>query len=81
MKAKAALLKARPGSFSMEEIELDDPAGEEVLVKIVATGICQTDARPTLPGRQVANVRFWAGKRRSQSCKADVGAAALRQTA
>jgi len=44
MRAKAAVTRALSEPFFMEEIEFDEPAGDEVLVRIVATGICQTDA-------------------------------------
>jgi aryl-alcohol dehydrogenase len=44
MKARAAIIRASSGVFSMEEIELNEPLGDEVLVRVVATGICQTDA-------------------------------------
>lgn len=39
----AAVCREAGGRFSIEEVTLDDPRGEEVLVRIVATGICHTD--------------------------------------
>jgi aryl-alcohol dehydrogenase len=44
MRAKAAVLRAPSGSFRIDAIEVNEPVGDEVLVKVVATGICQTDA-------------------------------------
>lgn len=40
----AAVLRETHGSFTLENLRLDDPRPDEVLVKIVACGICQTDA-------------------------------------
>jgi aryl-alcohol dehydrogenase len=39
----AALTSATNAGFSFEEISLDDPRPDEVLVKITAVGICHTD--------------------------------------
>ena len=38
-----AVTAARSGPFSIERLELDDPRPDEVLVRIVATGLCHTD--------------------------------------
>lgn len=43
MKITAAVVKEKGGSFLLEEMELDQPQPQEVLVRIVATGICHTD--------------------------------------
>ena len=43
MKTKAAILRARNTPWSVEEIELDSPKAGEVLVKIVASGLCHSD--------------------------------------
>ena len=43
MKTKAAILRARNTAWSVEEIELDPPKAGEVLVKIVASGMCHSD--------------------------------------
>lgn len=40
----AAVLREPHGSFTLEHLVLDDPRPDEVLVKMVACGICQTDA-------------------------------------
>jgi aryl-alcohol dehydrogenase len=39
----AAVLQERDGAFTIEDVEVDEPGSGEVLVKIVATGICHTD--------------------------------------
>ena len=42
LKSKAAIADGK-GNFSIQQIEMDDPQGDEVLVKIKAAGICHTD--------------------------------------
>ena len=43
MKTKAAILWETNTPWSVEEIELDEPKAGEVLVKIVASGMCHSD--------------------------------------
>ncbi len=43
MKIKAAVAREAGGQFSVEGIDLADPNDDELLVQIVATGICHTD--------------------------------------
>ncbi len=43
MEIKAAVLKEPKSKFEIENVELDQPRANEVLVKIVATGLCHTD--------------------------------------
>ena len=43
METKAAVVFEQSGAFSMEQLQLSDPRDDEVLVRIVATGICHTD--------------------------------------
>ncbi|MFF2484582.1 NAD(P)-dependent alcohol dehydrogenase [Paenibacillus sp. NPDC058071] len=44
MKIKAALTKEIGSPFELEDIELAAPKANEVLIKIVASGVCHTDA-------------------------------------
>ena len=39
----AAVLRDAEGPFSLEQVELEAPRADEILVKIEATGICHTD--------------------------------------
>lgn len=39
----AAVARERFGPFSVEQVELTEPRADELLVKIVASGMCQTD--------------------------------------
>ena len=41
---KAAVAESKGAPFKIEELELDEPRPDEVLVRIVACGICQTDS-------------------------------------
>jgi aryl-alcohol dehydrogenase len=40
---KAAVVRQKGGLFELETLQLDGPRASEVLVRIVATGICATD--------------------------------------
>ncbi|MDJ0011439.1 NDMA-dependent alcohol dehydrogenase [Rhodococcus erythropolis] len=43
MKTRAAVMRNAPGKWSVEEVELDDPQAGEVLVQMVASGLCHSD--------------------------------------
>ncbi|WP_179403934.1 NAD(P)-dependent alcohol dehydrogenase [Burkholderia guangdongensis] len=40
----AAVLREPHGAFTLENLVLDDPRPDEVLIKMVACGVCQTDS-------------------------------------
>ena len=44
MNIKTALLNEQNGKFRFKQITLDEPGADEVLVKVIATGVCHTDA-------------------------------------
>lgn len=44
MKVKAAVVPGKEQALVMQELELDEPRPGEVLVRLVATGVCHTDA-------------------------------------
>ncbi|HET6166344.1 MAG TPA: NAD(P)-dependent alcohol dehydrogenase [Marmoricola sp.] len=58
MRTTVAVVNEQGGDFSLEEVELDDPRGDEVLVRIVATGLCHTDIhlKGFLPAEMFPNV-------------------------
>lgn len=58
MKTTVALVNEQGGDFSLEEVELDAPREDEVLVRVVATGVCHTDIhlKGFLPGEMFPNV-------------------------
>jgi Zn-dependent alcohol dehydrogenase len=43
MEITAAVVERRDGPFEIQKLELDDPGPGEVVVRLVATGICHTD--------------------------------------
>ncbi len=43
MQIKAAVAREPQGKLSIENIEIEDPRDDEILVKVVATGVCHTD--------------------------------------
>ena len=43
MKIRAAVLREGGQPFTVEELELEEPRNDEVLVRVVATGMCHTD--------------------------------------
>src|SRR3712207_7428777 len=43
MKMRAAVLERFGEPLELQELELDDPKGREVLVRLVACGVCHTD--------------------------------------
>ena len=52
MKALAAVVREAKGDFIIEEVDVDDPRPDEVLVRIVASGICHTDIAVSTHSRQ-----------------------------
>jgi len=45
LKIRAAVLRRRGGPLKIETLEMEGPGDDEVLVRIVASGICHTDIR------------------------------------
>jgi S-(hydroxymethyl)glutathione dehydrogenase/alcohol dehydrogenase len=43
VRCKAALLWEQPGSWTVQDVELDPPRDGEVLVRMIATGLCHSD--------------------------------------
>ena len=43
MQIKAAVVGERSGPFAIETLELCEPRPDEVIVRVVASGMCQTD--------------------------------------
>ena len=42
--AKAAVVREKGGAFLVEDVQIDAPRADEVLVRVIAVGICHTDA-------------------------------------
>jgi aryl-alcohol dehydrogenase len=43
MKIKAAVVRQEKGPFILEDVILNEPAEDQILVRLVATGLCHTD--------------------------------------
>ncbi len=43
MQIKAAIAPAHGAELSLETIDIEEPRDNEILVKVVATGVCHTD--------------------------------------
>lgn len=73
LEIQAAVLRNKGGPLRIESLELEGPREDEVLVDIVATGICHTDidfyddwdgaAEPVVLGHEGAGVVERVGKR------------------
>ena len=66
-KARAALFRERGAPLTIEEIDVDDPADDEVLIRTAACGVCHSDLHymqgsiagprpPVVPGHEPAGV-------------------------
>lgn len=67
MKSTAAVVDSRGAALTIEELDLDEPASNEIAVRVAATGICRTDLHirdgeypvpdfPVVPGHEGAGV-------------------------
>ena len=58
MKTTVAVVNSQGGDFSLEEVDLEGPRADEVLVRVVATGLCHTDIhlKGFLPEEMFPNV-------------------------
>jgi len=57
-KTTVAVVNEQGGDFSLEEVDLEGPRADEVLVRVVATGLCHTDIhlKGFLPAEMFPNV-------------------------
>ena len=58
MQTTVAIVEQQGAEFSLTEVELDEPRDDEVLVRVVAAGLCHTDItlRSFLPAEMFPNV-------------------------
>ncbi|MGW5971584.1 alcohol dehydrogenase catalytic domain-containing protein [Streptomyces sp. NPDC055186] len=61
MKARAALLWEQPGQWLVEDVELNEPGFGEVLVEMVATGLCNSDDHIAVGDAPVPHHPFCGG--------------------
>ena len=75
-KIRAAVLRKRGGPLKIESLEMEGPRADEVLVRMVASGICHTDigfiddwdgaTEPVVLGHEGAGVVEAVGRRRER---------------
>ena len=71
MRIQAAIVRGPSQPFTIEEVDIDKPRADEVLVRNVATGICHTDitvrdhprAAPLVLGHEGAGIVVEVGAR------------------
>ena len=78
MQIKAAVVRERSSPFAIETVELCEPRPDEVIVRVVASGMCQTDLHgrdgyfdspyPAVYGHEGAGVVHAVGKCSAQPC-------------
>jgi NDMA-dependent alcohol dehydrogenase len=61
MQTKAALLREVPGKWEVHTVELDPPGAHEVLVRIVAAGLCHSDDHFATGDITVGHLPFCGG--------------------
>lgn len=61
MKTRAAVLWKQPGTWEVQEVELDDPGPTEVLVEMIASGLCHSDDHFTTGDMKAARLPFIGG--------------------
>jgi NDMA-dependent alcohol dehydrogenase len=61
MKTKAAMLMQQPGKWEVVEAELDGPKDGEVLVRMVASGLCHSDEHVAKGDGRVAHFPYCGG--------------------
>lgn len=79
MRTTVAIVNEQGGDFSLEEVDLDGPRADEVLVRIVATGLCHTDItmKGFLPPEMFPNVFGHEGAGVVEEVGADVSGIAV----
>ena len=74
MQIRALVVEERGGPFVMQQVELDEPRADELLVRVVATGVCHTDLtlRDSLPAEMFPRVLGHEGAGVVEAVGADV---------
>ena len=61
MRSRAALLMEQPGKWEVVDVEVDNPGPYEVLVKMVASGLCHSDDHVAKADGKVAHFPYCGG--------------------
>ena len=69
MNIQAAVVRQKSGPFVIEDIQLDEPRADEVIVRVVSAGICHTDFIPEGAGHSRSIPRRLRARRRRRRRK------------
>src|SRR3712207_3330628 len=74
MECRSLVVEEPGGPFVMQQLELDEPRADELLVRVVATGLCHTDLtlRDSLPAEMFPRVLGHEGAGVVEAVGADV---------
>lgn len=61
MHTRAAILTSQPGTWEVVDAELDAPGDDEVLVRVVASGLCHSDDHVAKGDGRVAHLPYCGG--------------------
>jgi S-(hydroxymethyl)glutathione dehydrogenase/alcohol dehydrogenase len=81
VKTRAAVLFESPGRYEVHDVDLDPPTDDEVLVRMVASGLCHSDLHlmtgdqpalsPMCPGHERAGIVEKVGRSVVGLCRGD----------
>jgi hypothetical protein len=63
MNITAAVVPARSAAFEIETLDLAAPLADEVLVRVVASGMCHTDCMPAMAISRTCPIQRFAAMR------------------
>src|SRR5215472_5998979 len=61
MKSRAALLMEQPGEWQVVEVDVDEPGDYEVLVRMVASGLCHSDDHVAKADGKISHFPYCGG--------------------
>ena len=61
MRTRAAVLFEQPGTWQVVDAQVDDPKDHEVLVRLVASGLCHSDDHVAKADGKVAHFPYCGG--------------------
>lgn len=61
MKTRGAILRAVPGEYEIAELDLDEPRHGELMIKMVAAGMCHSDDHIASGDTQVGHLPMCGG--------------------
>jgi S-(hydroxymethyl)glutathione dehydrogenase/alcohol dehydrogenase len=61
MKTRGAVIRSQPGEYEIIDLVLDDPRQDEVLIELVAAGLCHTDDHAATGDMPIPNLPMLGG--------------------